>query len=208
DDRASHRPRRWAAGLGWRGLRLGGRRGRKGHWDPARLQQAPDLPLDIVGQLHRAGLGEVDAVAAAQLADLAVVVGAADAEIAVLLDEAVPHVPKGDPGLLGARAVDVVEIGQVAARAGAADRRQPDPHYRNTLALERRNGLVDPAGVELAPLLRAELMGSAAGAAAAGAGRGLGLLRFGVAARLGVGARLGLAARPGLAALLPPARLA
>src|SRR5262249_36525232 len=126
----------------------------------ARLKHAADLALDIVRELARARLGEVHAVGAAQLADLAFEVGALGDELAALVGEAIPHIDIDDAVLVGARAIDLVEEGRIGARTRAADRRQADPEHRDALALHRRDRLVDPLAVELDPLLRAILMGA------------------------------------------------
>ena len=55
-----------------------------------------DLALDIVCELARAGLGEIDAVAGAQPPDLAFKVGALRGEAAGVVDEAVPDIDVGD----------------------------------------------------------------------------------------------------------------
>src|SRR5262249_13624856 len=60
------------------------------------------------------------------------------------------------------------QVGQVGARALTADRRQPYPDDRDALALEGRDRLIDPLGVELAPPFGAKLVGRRCGR-----GRGL-----------------------------------
>src|SRR5262245_7798060 len=109
-----------------------------------------------MGKLARAELGEVDAVAAAQAADLAFVVRTLRRVAAGLVDEAVPDVDIDDARLLGAAAIELVEIGRVLARLGTALRGETDPEHRNAGALERRDGGVDPLDVGELPLFRAE----------------------------------------------------
>ena len=65
---------------------------------------ALDLALDIVGELAGAGLGEIDAVAGPQAADLAFEIRSLRGESAAVVDEAVPDVDIDDAGLLGALA--------------------------------------------------------------------------------------------------------
>src|SRR3989442_77725 len=83
------------------------------------------------------------AAARAQPADLPLEIRAGGGEAAVLVDEAVPHVDIDDAGLLGAAAIEVVEINHFGGRTGAADRRQADPEHRRALGLERRDRVVD-----------------------------------------------------------------
>ena len=128
------------------------------------------------------------------------------------VDEAVPHVHVGDARLLGPAAVDLVEIGRIGARLGAALRRQPDPDHRNAGGLQRRDGGVDAPDIGRLPFLgveferaeraRANLLGRAAAPAARRALRGL-LLGVGVC-----GAACGAAAGfdCACAAALPAAR--
>src|SRR5262249_3115077 len=81
---------------------------------------ALDLALDIVSELARAELGEIEAVVGAQAPDLALVVRALRGEPAGLVDEAVPDVDVDDARLLGPAAVELVEIGRILAGFGAA----------------------------------------------------------------------------------------
>src|SRR5215218_9264963 len=156
-DRTGHRPRCRGARLrsGCRLLWLGRR---QRHWRGARRHQPLDFAFDVMPELQRAGFGEVHAVYAAELADLAVIVGTAQAEIAVLVDETIPHVHVDDSGLLPSRPVEVVEVGEIGARSLSADRRQAHPDHRNAFALERRNRVVDALGVKLAPFFRTEFV--------------------------------------------------
>src|SRR5262249_56706808 len=73
-----------------------------------------------------------------------------------LVDEAVPDVDIDDSRLLGPAAVELVEIGGIGARLGAALRRQTHPHHRNACALEGGDGRVDAPDVGELPLLRVE----------------------------------------------------
>src|SRR5262249_36137504 len=74
-----------------------------------------------------------------------------------LVDEAVPDVDIDDSRLLGPAAVELVEIGGIGARLGAALRRQTHPHHRNACALEGGDGRIDTADIGELPLLRVEL---------------------------------------------------
>ena len=77
---------------------------------------AAHFALDIMRELARAGLGEIDAVARAQPAHLAFIVGAVGRVFAGFVDEAVPHVDIVGAGALGARAKEIVEIDRVGGR--------------------------------------------------------------------------------------------
>ncbi|EJW09533.1 hypothetical protein A33M_1207 [Rhodovulum sp. PH10] len=142
-----------------------------------------------MGELAGAGLGEMHAVRRAQAADLAFDVGAGGGEAAVLVDEAVPDVDIDDAGALGAAAIEIVEIAEIAHRAGAAHRRGADPEHRHAGALQRGDGGVDPLDIEFRPFFRAKLVawpGAAVVVIVVGIGRGglscgltCGLLRIG-----------------------------
>ena len=119
----------------------------------------PDLTLDVMRELAGAGLGEMHAVARPQQAGLPFEIRAARGEIAALVDEAVPHVDIGNPGLFGMTAIELVEIGDVGGSAGAAERRQSDPKHRHALALEHGDDLVDAPAVGLAPFFGVKLVG-------------------------------------------------
>jgi hypothetical protein len=54
---------------GWQ-AQFAAARPRQGQWNAARLHQPLDFTLNIVGELHRTGLGEIDLVRAAQLTNL------------------------------------------------------------------------------------------------------------------------------------------
>src|SRR3990172_2020257 len=107
-------------------------------------------------ELARAVFGEIDAVVRTQSAHLAFEVRAEIRVLAGLIHEAIPHVDIDRTGLLGTRAVEIVEIDHVGGRLGAADRWQSDPEHRNTLALERRNRLVDSPPVDFRPAIGTE----------------------------------------------------
>src|SRR5215467_13336822 len=117
-----------------------------------------NLALGIVRELLRPRLGEIHAVGRSQAADLALEIGAMGGEISVLVDEPVPHVHKGDAGLFGPAAVEVVEISDIRSRPGAAHRRKPDPEDRHPLALEDGDHFVDALSVAFGPRLRMELV--------------------------------------------------
>ena len=62
-------------------------------------------------KLHRAGFGEMHAIAGAQPPDLAFEVGALHRVASLVVDEAVPDIDVHDAGLLRPRAIELVEIG-------------------------------------------------------------------------------------------------
>src|SRR5260370_9418904 len=101
------------------------------------------------------GLGEMHAVARSEQADLPFEIRAARGEIAVLVDEAVPHVDIGNPGLFRVTAIELVEIGEVRGRTSSANGRQSNPEHRHALALEDRDHLAPPPAVRLPPFFRA-----------------------------------------------------
>src|SRR5262249_11844011 len=72
------------------------------------------------------------------------------------VDEAVPDVDIHDSRLLGPAAVELVEIGGIGARLGAALRRQTYPHHRNAGALEGGDGRIDAPDIGELPLLRVD----------------------------------------------------
>src|SRR4029079_6470252 len=78
--------------------------------------------------------------------------------------EAVPDVDVDDAGVLGAGAVEIVEVAGVGGRGRAADRRHAHTDHRHALALHRCDRVVDALGVDLLPALGAEF-GDATGAA-------------------------------------------
>ena len=155
-DRSRQRPRRGLAGLG-AGVgrrRLARQRNRAG----ASGEQARDLALDIVGELACAGLREIDAVIAAELADLAFEVRALLEEAAGFVDKAVPDIDIGDAGLGRAFAIERIQEQHVRGALGAADRGQADPEHRHALGLEDVGQLLDLLAVELDPALVAEFV--------------------------------------------------
>ena len=117
---------------------------------------AADFPLDVVGELARARLGEIDAVARAQPPHLAFIIRAEVRVLAGFVDKAVPDVDVVHPSALGARAKKIVEVAGVGGGLGAADRRQADPEHRHAFALEGGDRLVDALGIDLGPFVAAE----------------------------------------------------
>src|SRR5262249_42631397 len=69
---------------------------------------ALELTLGVMGELAGAGLGEIDAIAGAQTANLALEVRSLRSELTGRVDKTVPHVNEGDAGLLGALAIELV----------------------------------------------------------------------------------------------------
>ena len=144
-------------------------------------------------ELAGAGLGEVDAVAGSQAAGLAFEIRPLLRVTAAFIDKPVPHVDEDGAGLLGAGAIEFIEIDVVGRGFGRAYRRQADPEHRHAFALQRCNRVVDTLVVELDPLLGAEFVGGAARrahAAAAGAGAVVGS-RTAAGGCSGLGAGLG-----------------
>ena len=131
-------------------------RHRQCHRHAAVVDGALDLALHIVRELARAELGEIDAVAGAQAANLAFVVRPLRRVPAGLVDEAVPDIDIGDARLLGAAAVELVEVGRIGAGLGTALRRQAHPDDRDARALERGDGGIDALDIGELPLLGVE----------------------------------------------------
>src|SRR5215813_2584425 len=154
--RSGQRPLRGAVRLGIRRLEAGIDRQRQRDWHAPVSDAALDLALDVVGKLAGAELGVIDAVAAAQAANLSFVIRPLRRVAARLVDEAVPDVDIHDSRLLGPAAVELVEIGGIGARLGAALRRQTYPHHRNAGALEGGDGRIDAPDIGELPLLRVE----------------------------------------------------
>src|SRR5262249_32600070 len=150
------RPLRGAARLGIRRLRAGIDRHRQRNRHAPVGYAALDFALDVVGKLAGTELGVIDAVAAAQAANLSFVVWPLLRVTARLVDEAIPDVDVNDPRLLGPATVELVEIGGIGTRFGAALRRQTDPHHRNACALEGGDGRIDAPDIGELPLLRVE----------------------------------------------------
>ena len=138
-----HRPRHRARGR----LAIRRRRRDRSRWkrdrSHAAVHMAADFALDIVRKLERDALCEEDAVVRSQSPHLAFIVGAEVRVFAGFVDEAVPDVDVDHAGALGAGAIKVIEIDRVGGRLRAANRRQPDPEYRHTLALESCDRVVD-----------------------------------------------------------------
>ena len=78
-----------------------------------------DFALHIVCELARAELGEIDAIAGAQAAGLAFVIRTLRRITPRLVDEGVPN-DKDDACLLGPAAIELVKVGRIFARLGAA----------------------------------------------------------------------------------------
>jgi hypothetical protein len=80
-------------------------------WPPAGSiwQPALDLALDIVGELPRAGIGEIHSVVGSQPPGLAFDVGTELGIPAILVDETVPDIDEDDDGLVGPAAIEFVE---------------------------------------------------------------------------------------------------
>ena len=123
-------------------------------------EDALDFALHIVRKLARAELGEIDAIAGAEPANLAFVVRTLRRVAAHLIDEAVPNVDIDDACLLGPAAIELVKVGQILARLCAALRSETNPDHRNTGAFECRNGGVDALDVGELPLFRVEFPGA------------------------------------------------
>ena len=155
NDRADQRTRRRPARLGAGRSRLDARGQR--HRNGAIGHAAVDLALHVVGELAGAGLGEIDAVGAAQAAGLTLEIRPLRRVAALLVDKAVPDIDIDDAGLLGPAAIELVEIGGVRGRLGAALRRQADPEHRHAAALQCRDGRVDPLDIGGLPLVGMEL---------------------------------------------------
>jgi hypothetical protein len=109
-------------------------------------------------KLDRASLGEINAVARPQAAGLALEIRPIGRKVSVLVDKAVPDVNVDDASPFGVVPVKIIEIGDIGRRLRSADRRQPAPEHRHSLALERSDRVVDALTVELVPLLRSELV--------------------------------------------------
>src|SRR4029077_8656139 len=90
-------------------------------------EDALDFALHIMRKLARAELGELDAIAGAQTADLAFVIRTLRRIAARLVDEAVPNVGVDDARLFGPAAIELVEVGRIFARLCAALRSETNP---------------------------------------------------------------------------------
>ena len=77
---------------------------------------ALDFALHIVRELARAELGEIDAIAGAQAADLAFVIRTLRRIVPRLVDKAVPNVDVDDARLFGPAAIELVKVGRIFAR--------------------------------------------------------------------------------------------
>ena len=64
--------------------------------------------LCIMGELQRAGVGEMHPVAAAQPANLAFEIRALHCVLSLIIDEAVPDIDIGDTGFIGSSAIKLV----------------------------------------------------------------------------------------------------
>src|SRR6185437_9807246 len=204
-DRSGERPRRRLAG---HGIRIGRRGlGRQRDRRRAGREQAGDLALDIMRELAGAGLGEIDAVIGAELADLAFEVGALLQEKAALVHEAVPDIDIGDAGLAGGFAIERIQEQHVRGALRTADRGKADPDYRYALGFDDRNHLLDLLRVELDPAIVAEFVKAVRRTRRLFRRRGgrrigtVGVIELGVG-RLVVGLGLGLALRLGVRSLV------
>ena len=108
-------------------------------------------------KLNRSIFGEENAVTQTQPAHLSLVVGTVIGIFAGFIRKAIPHIDIGNAGALGARAIEIVEIGGVSRGAGTANWRQTDPDDRHALTFQCGDGLVDTPRVDLCPFVAAEL---------------------------------------------------
>ena len=108
-----------------------------------RRHGAANFLVEVMGELAGAGLGEMHAVARAQAPRLPFKVRAVIVVVAGVVDEPVPDIHVSGAGFLGAPAIEIVEIDHLGRGARTADRGQPDPEYRNALALEHAEHFVD-----------------------------------------------------------------
>src|SRR6516165_6817286 len=122
----------------------------------------PQFAVDITGEFHRAGFGEMHAIGATQPANLAFEIRALHGVTSLVVDKTVPDIDVNDAGFFGALAIKLVEITHVAGRFWAADGRQSDPHDRHAFALERRDHVVDAFGVDRRPWVGVKFIGTAA----------------------------------------------
>ena len=130
-DRADGRVCADGVSVRWRLLLRTGQRNRH---DVAR-QHPAQVVLDIMAKLQRAGLGEINAIDGAQPANLSFEIRPLHRVAAIFVNEAIPDIDIGDAGLLGARAIKLIEVAHVGGRARAANRRQSDPQHRHALDL-------------------------------------------------------------------------
>ena len=100
-DRSRCRPLSRTTWLGYRRLRGRIDRDRQRDRETLVAEDALDFALHIVRKLARAELGEIDAIAGAQAADLAFVLRTLRRIAPRLVDEAVPNVDVDDARLLG-----------------------------------------------------------------------------------------------------------
>ena len=71
-------------------------------------QHPPQIVLDVVPKLLRAGLGEIHAVISAQPARLSFEIWPVLDIASLIINEAVPDVDIGDAGLISSRAIKLV----------------------------------------------------------------------------------------------------
>src|SRR5262245_9144689 len=158
--RSSFRPLGGRTLLGFCCLRARIDRNRQRDRNALVADDALDFAFHIVRKLARAELGEIDAIAGAQTADLAFVIWTLRRIAPRLVDEAVPNVGVDDARLFGPAAIELVKVGRILARLCVALRSETNPDHRNTGAFERRNGGVDALDVGELPLFRAEFPGA------------------------------------------------
>ena len=121
-DRGCHQRQDWSGQRTRRrltGQRVGVGRcrlGRQCNRRRTRSQQPRDFAFDIMGELARAGPGEVHAVVGTQAPDLAFEVRTLLQEAAGFVDKSVPDIDIGDAGLAGRIAIERVQTRRVGGR--------------------------------------------------------------------------------------------
>src|SRR5439155_1170616 len=83
-------------------------------------QEPRDLALDIMGELARAGPGEIYAVIGPQAPDLALEVRALLQEAAGFVDKSVPDIDIGDAGLAGGLTIQRIQEQHIRRRLMAS----------------------------------------------------------------------------------------
>src|SRR5262245_53010706 len=113
--RSSFRPLGGRTLLGFCCLRARTDRNRQRDRNALVADDALDFALHIMRKLARAKLGEIDAIAGAQTADLAFVIRTLRRIAPRLVDEAVPNVGVNDARLFGTAAIELVKVGRILA---------------------------------------------------------------------------------------------